>query len=401
MGHDEQRRRRLREERLDRLARSDVEVVRGLVEEHQVGREDPEQGELQAGAFAAGQGPDLLEHVVAPEQEAGEVAACLAGRDGDRLEDRVDHGRARDRRVTQLGEVRRGHLVAERHDAVERRQVAGDRPQERRLAGPVGTDDADPLPALGGEERRRGDRHGLRGLGPVRGERPATGQVADGEVLEPDDDLARADRPADEGLAPQLERPLRRLGGLHGLRPELLEARLVLVHLHVLALAPVALHELDLAGDRVLVGLGLPRRALVALDALAVVRAVVAAEHRQAPVAELPDPRDGRVEERPVVARDEERPGTPAEVLLEPLDRTDVEVVRRLVEEHQVRVADHEPGERGTRLLSAGQRRRGPHPLVAREARAPTAPRPRAGPACSRRGCRSGAGGPRTVAPPA
>ena len=67
------------------------------------------------------------------------------------------------------------------------------------------------------------------------------------------------------------------------------------------------------------------------------------------------------------MGRDEQRAVPSPEVLLEPLDRPDVEVVRRLVEEQQVRVRDHEPGERRPRLLAARQRRRRPAPLVARE----------------------------------
>ena len=141
----------------------------------------------------------------------------------------------------------------------------------------------------------------------------------------------------------------------------------MLVHLHVLALAPVALDELDLARDRVLVRLGLPLRPGVALDPLAVVRGVVAAEHREAPVAQLPDAGHGRVEERPVVRGDEERPGPAAQVLLEPLDRADVQVVGRLVEQQQVGIGDDEARERGARLLAAGDRRGRPRPFVARE----------------------------------
>ena len=64
----------------------------------------------------------------------------------------------------------------------------------------------------------------------------------------------------------------------------------------------------------------------------------------------------------------EERPGPPAEVLLEPLERVEVEVVRRLVEEEQVGIGDDEPRQRRPRLLAAGQRGRRLGPLVAREA---------------------------------
>ena len=46
--HDQEGGRRLGQEHLDRLARRDVEVVRGFIEEEQVGRLDTEQRELQA-----------------------------------------------------------------------------------------------------------------------------------------------------------------------------------------------------------------------------------------------------------------------------------------------------------------------------------------------------------------
>ena len=244
---------------------------------------------------------------------------------------------------------------------------AGDRPQQRRLAGAVGPDDADPLPALRGEERRGRHGHGLRRLGTVGRHGPAARQVPHREVLEPDDQLARAHRPARERLAvePQRARRLARRDDLLG--PQLLEARLVLVHLHVLALAAVALDELHLALDRARLGLGLLLGAEVTLHALPVVRAVVAAEHRQAAVAELPDAGDGRVEERPVVRGDQQRAGAPAQVLLEPLDGVDVEVVRGLVQHEQVRVGDDEPGEGRPGLLAARERRRRAQPLVPRE----------------------------------
>ena len=161
---------------------------------------------------------------------------------------------------------------------------------------------------------------------------------------------------------PQRASLLRRLDAF-GLQP--LEPCLVLVHLRELALAAVALDQLPLARD--LPGLDgrVLRGALVALDALAVEGAVVAPERGQAPIAQLPDPLDRSVEECAVVGGDEQGAGPPAEVLLEPLERADVEVVRRLVEEQQVGVRDDEPGERGARLLATGQRRGRTADLVA------------------------------------
>ena len=141
----------------------------------------------------------------------------------------------------------------------------------------------------------------------------------------------------------------------------------MLVHLRELAMAPVALDELALAGDRLDRDVGVLDGPGVALLALAVVGAVVAAERGQPPVAQLPDPRHGRVEERPVVRRDQQRPAALAQVVLEPFDGVEVEVVRGLVEQQQVRVGDDQPGQRGARLLAAGHRRRRLRPLVPRE----------------------------------
>ena len=60
---------------------------------------------------------------------------------------------------------------------------------------------------------------------------------------------------------------------------------------------------------------------------------------------------------------DEQRAAASSEVLLDPLERADVEMVRRLVEEQQVRVGDDEPCERGAGLLAARQRGRRPDPV--------------------------------------
>ena len=57
----------------------------------------------------------------------------------------------------------------------------------------------------------------------------------------------------------------------------------------------------------------------------------------EASIAELPYPGDRRVEERPVVGRDEERPGAAAQVLLEPLEG--VEIVTGLPD--LLAVSDH------------------------------------------------------------
>ena len=258
-------------------------------------------------------------------------------------------------------------LVPERDHAVQRRQVAGDRPEQRRLAGPVGPHDADPLPALGGEERNPGHGHGVGGVGAVRVERPAARQVAHGEVLEPDHELAGTDGAAGHRPTVEPQRAGRLPRCVRLLVAEPLEARLVLVHLGVLALAAITLDQLDLALDLLRLRLRLLLGAEVPLDALAVVGRVVAAEDGQPAVAQLPDAGHGRVEERPVVGGDQEGARPSPEVLLQPLDRPDVEVVGGLVEHQEVGVGDDETGEGGPGLLAARDRRRRPEPFVAGE----------------------------------
>ena len=285
-------------------------------------------------------------------------ARASPGRDGDRVEQRIEDGRARDRRAAQLGEVAELDGVARSvNDAVERRQVARDRAQQRGLAGAVRPDDADPVAALRGQERHARDDLRLRGGLAVRANGAAPRKVADGQVLDADDDLARPRGPAAGQRGVREGQPAAGPRRLAPVRLQPLEPGLVLVHLRELAVAAVALDELPLAGDLLGLGVGVLGRPGVALLALAVVRAVVAAERGQPAVAQLPDPGHGRVQEGAVVRRDDERAGPPPEVLLEPLERVEVEVVGRLVEQQQVRVGDDQPGQRRPRLLAARQRR--------------------------------------------
>ena len=135
---------------------------------------------------------------------------------------------------------------------------------------------------------------------------PAPREVADDQVLDPNDDLAGTRGPATGQRRLRQRQPARLARRLAPLRLQPFEPRLVLVHLRELAMAAVALHELLFAGDLLGLRAGVLGRARVAFLALPVIRAVVAAEGREPPVAQLPDPGDGRVQECPVVRRDQE-----------------------------------------------------------------------------------------------
>ncbi len=55
MGDDQQGRLGLAQEALQRFARRDVQMVRGLVQQQKIGGRHAEQGQLQTGALAARQ----------------------------------------------------------------------------------------------------------------------------------------------------------------------------------------------------------------------------------------------------------------------------------------------------------------------------------------------------------
>src|SRR6185436_8819744 len=95
----------LAQEGLEGLARRDVEVVGGLVEQEQVDAADAEQGQLQARALPAGELADRLLDLVAAEEEARQVRARRAGRDRGRDEERVEDRDPAERSVAHLGKV--------------------------------------------------------------------------------------------------------------------------------------------------------------------------------------------------------------------------------------------------------------------------------------------------------
>ena len=98
------------------------------------------------------------------------------------------------------------------------------------------------------------------------------------------------------------------------------------------------------------------RRVGRALRLLAAPGVPGAGEVRRASGFELERRVGDRLEEPAVVRDEDHRRVEVGELLLEPLQGGDVEVVRRLVEEQQVGVAAERPRERGARQLAAGER---------------------------------------------
>ena len=159
-------------------------MVRGLVEEQQVRDADAQERELQARAFATGKRLHGLQHVIAPKEEPGEVRTRRSRRHWCRRDEGIEDDPTPEGPVAQLREVAGQDVAADAHEALERGQLPGDRPQQRRLAGPVRPDQADALAASDLEPLDAGDRHGRR----------PCDAVAARHRLERDDDLGRAAR---------------------------------------------------------------------------------------------------------------------------------------------------------------------------------------------------------------
>jgi hypothetical protein len=93
----------------------------------------------------------------------------------------------------------------------------------------------------------------------------------------------------------------------------------------------------------------LPRLVAAEADFLAPQRAAVEPQRRLGEA----------LEKRAIVADRDERALVAIEPALEPVDRREVEVVGRLVEQQQVRILRQRAGELGTAALAAARRRRG------------------------------------------
>ena len=216
------------------------------------------------------------------------------------------------------------------------RLLADDHPEQRRLAGPVGTDDPDD-PGLRQRERQVLDEH------PVA--------VALAQALDLDDRVAEA-RPGRDG---DLELAV---GGRAGVR---LGQQLLVGTESGLALrlsgARGQAHPFELAGEGALAGVSGALLPGEPSQLLFEPRRVVALERDAAAAVELEDPLRDVVEEVAIVGDRHDRARVLLEEALEPVDRLGIEVVGRLVEQQQVGVAEEEPGECHATLLPAGQLR--------------------------------------------
>ena len=339
--------------RLERLAALEVEVVRRLVEHEQVRAARDDEREREPPPLAAGERAHrLLVLLPAREEEPAEELLRLRAPQPGRGDRGVEHRAALVELRLVLGEVRGLDAVAELDPPRGGLAPAEHRLEQRRLARAVRADERHVLAALEREARRREQRLVAR---------------AEREPVGLDHDPARALRVQE--LEP--ERPP--LAGAR-LRPGAFRRSISLCFdfawLAFVALAPkrstnrssCAIFSASRSALRAC-ELG-PRRLLAPPEV------PLAREVDRAAAVELEHRRRHRLEE-PAVVRDEDHRGVDRrEQPLEPLDRLDVEVVRRLVEQQQVGLGGERARQRGPRQLAARERRERPVEVGVGEAEA-------------------------------
>jgi len=326
VADQEQRTLERQQQILEQLQRLQVEIVRRLVQHEHVGRPREETREQQAIALTAGEGADNRAGPLGGEEELLQIAHDVPPPAVDRDEvpavrDVVEDGRLLVELAAQLVEVGDLQVRAVPDRAALRRQLAQQQAQQRRLARSVRAHDADLVPA-----HDRG--------GEPADDRPAL--VREGDVVRADD---------------QLPRPLRLLH-LHAEAAGVLPP-LASLHPQALQRTDAALVAraagLDALADprfflgQLLIELRLLRRLRVQYGLLARGEGIVVARPIDQPAAvDLDDARGQPPQERPVVGDEDQRAAVAQQVILQPGDGVEVQVVRRFVEQNDVGVA-HEP----------------------------------------------------------
>ena len=343
---------------LERLAALHVEMIGGLIEDQHVGARAHEDRQREAAALSAGEALQRLLRVLAGEQEAAQQRARLArgqaGRALRDLEHPLSRRAARAQLLAVLGEVADVHAVAGAERSRRERPPAGERLDQGRLPGPVGPHERDVLaalePQLGVIEQHAGGRVASRdGSGAVARGLPAAADL-DAAVAQLEDHARGAGR--------RRERELESLGGggiaLDALElGELLHPRLRLARLGGLVAEALdePFHARDLRalrGDRAAEG-------ELAGGALLAPLVPAAGEVARSGALELEHRGADHLEEPAIVRHHDDSRVESQQRLLEPLQRGDVEMIGRLVEQQHVGAGGQRAREGGARELAPGE----------------------------------------------
>ena len=340
VADEQQRAGELRQLRLEELERLEIQIVGGFVEHEHVGGPREQPREQQAVALAARQRLYRRTRPLRGKQEVGQVAVHVTGPsvDGDAAVAVTDGVEDRRLGIQLLALL----IVVSDLDVHARPDLAGvgldfpeEQSQQRRLARAVRPDEAHPVAAHDAGRERGDDRRAAEGLGELRRLEHEAARWVGGLDL----------HAHHAGLLPARS-PL----GAH--RDECADAAFV-------ARAPGldALPHPDLLLGEFLVEL-LLQHGLVRQPFLLPTHegGVVARPGRHAPAIDLEDAGGEPLQECAIVRDEDDRARVVGQEVLEPRDRVDVEMVRRLVEEQEVRLRHERPREQHPPAPPARQR---------------------------------------------
>ncbi|CUI62666.1 Uncharacterised protein [Achromobacter sp. 2789STDY5608621] len=338
------------------LARLDVQVVAGFVQQQQVGLLPDDQRQRQASLFAAGHRADLAVDRVAREAEAAQVIAQLLLAGFRRQPRQVGQRRAVHVQHVELVLVEvadrqpaRGAAFAGLH-----RQFLGQGLDQRALAGAVGAQHADAAAGAHHQRHVAQDRHIVAGRVGIAGRQVFQRQQRIRHLL------GRGDADVDAGLG------LKRRQHLHARQG--LDPALGLLGLGGLGLEAVdeALQARGFAGLALVGDVGLAQ----ALGALRQEVAVAAAVAHQLGVIEMQDGLGHRVQELGVVGDQHDGAGIGGQPFLQPQHGVQVQVVGGLVQQQQLGRRHQRARQRQAHAPAAGEARHRLAPFGRLEAQA-------------------------------
>ena len=314
-------------------------MVRRLVEYQQVHVSAHEYAQTQPALLAAGERAHGLERVLAREAEGAQAVARLLHGAAALVYHRVRGGEVRVAELDYLRQIRHAHGGAAAHVARVGLLLAHYELDQRALAGAVVAYDGDALAARDLELHAGEQRPAGKALAEVVGDEHFVGAK-----------LALFESGGEPfgllGLL-RLAQPLYAL--FHGERPLV---QLVVAHERPEVHLRGGLLQLLYLGLVLFVLLQLLVEAALPLHG---VEAVVAGVELRAAVDYLDAALSYGVQEISIVAYCQHRAAEVGDVVLQPLGGAQIQVVRRLVQQKDVRVLEYEPREVDARLFAAGE----------------------------------------------
>ena len=300
---------------LDRFLGSDIEMVRRLIQEQAVGAVQHKLQQDQPRFLPSRKRADGLEHVFPVEHHAAQQAPRLFIGQPVFCQEVLHDGLSRIEPFVALGKIADPDTVADFAFPAKRRDLRQDGLQQRRFPAAVGTDDGTFFPAAQ-------DQVHIFEKDPSR--------VACIEMFHDDDlvrRLRRMGQPQFEGLLPD--------GRVDALEP---------VQLGLPAPGHLAfdarLETADIGfgpADIILLGLIGPFLGKDLEILLFQIAGIISLEPVQSPAFHLEDAVHDGIEESPVMGNHEDAAAELPEIFFEPFRHNDIQMVRRFIEDQQVR----------------------------------------------------------------